>query len=220
MVKKQNNKKAKRISPNLTAVIGALVIMIGGFFLSYNYIQTMKISTFDFMAGSIYKEENNEAVIEVEHVEEEQKEETGSKETTEEVVEKYIGYLQIPKINLNKGFFPMESSQNNVEKNIYIVNGSSYPDVENGNFIVAAHSGTGWKAFFNNLYKLNKGDKVEVIYNYKLYRYNITKIYKQSKTGTIAIYRNYDKTTLTLVTCTNNDSKTQTIYIAELESVE
>jgi len=220
MVKKQNNKKAKRISPNLTAVIGALVIMIGGFFLSYNYIQSMKISTFDFMAGSIYKEENNEAVIEVEHVEEEQKEETGSNETTQEVVEKYIGYLQIPKINLNKGFFPMESSQNNVEKNIYIVNGSSYPDVENGNFIVAAHSGTGWKAFFNNLYKLNKGDKVEVIYNYKLYRYNITKIYKQSKTGTIAIYRNYDKTTLTLVTCTNNDSKTQTIYIAELESVE
>ena len=36
----------------------------------------------------------------------------------------------------------------------------------------------------------------------------------------IAIYRNYKKTTLTLVTCTNNDSNSQTIYIAELQSVE
>ena len=44
-------------------------------------------------------------------------------------------------------------------------------------------------------------------------------IYKHPKTGTIAIYRNYDKTTLTLVTCTNNDSTTQTIYIAELQEV-
>ena len=34
------------------------------------------------------------------------------------------------------------------------------------------------------------------------------------------IYRNYEKTTLTLITCTNNDSTTQTIYIAELINKE
>ena len=222
-MQKEHNNITKRISPNSTAVIGALVIMIGGFFLSYNYIQTMKIATYDRMADSLYVENEDGASIEVNKKEEE----TGSEDSnsnkpsiTNQVTEKYLGYLSIPKINLRKGFFAQESSQNNVEKNIYIVNGSSYPDVEQGNFIIAAHSGTGWKAFFNDLYKLEKGDIVTVTYNERNYNYNITKIYKQKKTGTIAIYRNYDKTTLTLVTCTNNDSDTQTIYIAELSSIE
>ncbi|MBR6949700.1 MAG: sortase [Bacilli bacterium] len=219
MVKKLNNKRTKRISPNLTAVIGSLVIMIGGFFLSYNYIQTMKVETYDSMAKLIYKEEDNKA--EVVEEKETKKEETGSKEDiTNEVNETYIGYLSIPKINLKKGFFREDSKENDVEKNIYIVKGSSYPDVEKGNFIIAAHSGTGWKAFFNDLYKLVIGDNVIVTYNEKEYTYNIKKIYKQEKTGTIAIYRNYNETTLTLVTCTNNDSKTQTVYIAELTEVK
>lgn len=218
MVKKLNNKKTKRISPNLTAVIGSLVIMIGGFFLSYNYIQSMKVETYDSMAKLIYKEEDNKAVV-VE--EKDKKEETGSKnDITNEVHEMYIGYLSIPKINLKKGFFREDSKENDVEKNLYIVKGSSYPDVEKGNFIIAAHSGTGWKAFFNDLYKLVIGDNVIVTYNGKEYTYIIKKIYKQEKTGTIAIYRNYNETTLTLVTCTNNDSKTQTVYIAELSEVK
>lgn len=218
--KKKQNKKQKRISPNSAAIIGALIILIGGFFLSYNYIQTKKILAYDNMAELLYKEESDEhnAVIEETNEEIEEKGETNSKsEVTNLTQEKYIGYLSIPKINLRKGFFSIDSSQNNVEKNIYIVKGSSYPDVENGNFILAAHSGTGWKAFFNNLYKLDKGDTITITYNDTDYNYKITKIYTQEKTGTIAVYRNYDKTTLTLVTCTNNNSKTQTIYIAELE---
>ena len=101
-----------------------------------------------------------------------------------------------------------------------VVNGSTYPDVQKGNLILAAHSGTGWKAFFNDLYKLNINDELYVEYKNKKYTYKITNIYKQDKVGTIAIYRNYEKTTLTLITCTNFDSKTQTIYISELVNVE
>ena len=101
-----------------------------------------------------------------------------------------------------------------------VIEGSTYPDVERGNFILAGHSGTGWKAFFNELYRLNVGDEAYVTYKGKKYTYKITNIYKQNKTGKIAIYRNYNKTTLTLVTCTNNDEATQTVYIAELENVE
>lgn len=219
MVRKQNNKNRRRISPSLVATLGAVIIMIGGFFLSYNYVQSMKITTYDLMADSLFKNEDIQEDQEVVNTVDEttENEEESNENLTNVVTEKYIGYLTIPKINLKKGFFAMESSQNDVEKNIYIVEGSSYPDVENGNLIIAAHSGTGWKAFFNDLYKLNKGDSVTVTYNEKDYNYKITKIYKQEKTGTIAIYRNYDKTTLTLVTCTNNDSKTQTVYIAELQ---
>ena len=54
----------------------------------------------------------------------------------------------------------------------------------------------------------------------KTYTYKFVNIYKAAKTGTISIYRNSKRTSLTLVTCTNNDSTTQTIYIGELESVE
>ncbi len=219
MQSQQNNIK-KRISPNLAAVIGALVLMLGGFFLSYSYIQTKKIKTYDMMAHYIYKEENNEAVIETEEKEEKKEETKPDTSNNIEGIETYIGYLSIPKINFNKGFFKQESKENDVEKNIFIVNGSTYPDVDKGNFIIAGHSGTGWKAFFNDLYKLDKGDNVTVTYKNVKYNYNITKIYKQQKTGKIAIYRDYSKTTLTLITCTNNESTTQTIYIAELVSKE
>ena len=114
----------------------------------------------------------------------------------------------------------IKAPDNDVEKNILVVDGSSYPDVDKGNLIIAGHSGTGWKAFFNDLYKLEVGDVANVEYKNKKYTYKITKIYKQKKSGTIAIYRNYKKTTLTLVTCTNNDPNSQTIYIAELQGVE
>ena len=56
--------------------------------------------------------------------------------------------------------------------------------------------------------------------NNKKYTYKIVNIYTQPKVGNIAIYRDYSKTTLTLITCTNNDSTTQTIYIAELIKTE
>ena len=93
-------------------------------------------------------------------------------------------------------------------------------DVKNGNFILAGHSGTGWKAFFNELYRLETNDQVQVSYKGKKYTYSIVNIYKQPKVGTVSIYRNYDKTTLTLITCTNYDNETQTIYIAELISID
>ena len=100
-----------------------------------------------------------------------------------------------------------------------VVKESSYPDVDKGNLIIAGHSGNSWKAFFNDLYKLNKGDYAYVTYKNKKYAYKIVNIYKQDKVGTIAIYRDYNKTTLTLVTCTNYESTTQTIYIAELQEI-
>jgi LPXTG-site transpeptidase (sortase) family protein len=92
------------------------------------------------------------------------------------------------------------------------------PDVDKGNFILAAHSGSAYISYFNDLYKLSTGDKAYVTYNGVKYTYQIKKIYTQPKTGQIGIYRDHDKTTLTLVTCTNTDKTTQTIYIAELIS--
>ena len=43
----------------------------------------------------------------------------------------------------------------------------------------------------------------------------VVNIYKEEKDGTIAIYRNKEKSTLTLITCTKNDNAKQTVYILE-----
>ena len=213
MVKKQI--KTSRISQNIIAAIGAVIVLIGGFFLSYNYVQSKKIIAYDYMANAFYNGETIEIV-------EEEKEEEELEETAlpEEITNEYIGYLNIPKINLTKGFLDYRSTENDVEKNILVVAGSNYPDTKKGNLILAGHSGTGWKAFFNDLYKLTQGDVAYVTYKGKKYTYQIVNIYKQPKTGTIAIYRDYEKNTLTLITCTNWDSSSQTVYIAELVNIE
>ncbi len=206
----------KRISPSVVAIVGAVLTLIGGFFISYNYIQSKKVYAYDYMANIFYEEKEQ---IEKTTIAESTEGETEEVEESPTYTDEYIGYLTIPKINLSKGFVDKRSSENDVEKNIMVIDGSTYPDVDKGNFILAGHSGTGWKAFFNELYRLNIGDEAYITYKGKKYTYKITNIYKQPKTGKIAIYRNYDKTTLTLVTCTNYDDTTQTVYIAELENV-
>lgn len=210
--------KEKRISPSVVAIIGAVLTLTGGFFVSYNYIQSKRVYAYDYMANIFYKSNEDEEIAS--QITEETEGQSEQPEESDTYTDDYIGYLTIPKINLNKGFVDKRSSENDVEKNIMVIEGSTYPDVERGNFILAGHSGTGWKAFFNELYRLNVGDETYVTYKGKKYTYKITNIYKQNKTGKIAIYRNYNKTTLTLVTCTNNDEATQTVYIAELENVE
>ena len=220
MFKRTVNKeyKEKRISPSVVAIIGAVLTLTGGFFVSYNYIQSKRVYAYDYMANIFYKSNEDKEIAS--QITEEIEGQSEQPEESDTYTDDYIGYLTIPKINLNKGFVDKRSSENDVEKNIMVIEGSTYPDVERGNFILAGHSGTGWKAFFNELYRLNVGDEAYVTYKGKKYTYKITNIYKQNKTGKIAIYRNYNKTTLTLVTCTNNDEATQTVYIAELENVE
>lgn len=213
MEKKLNKKEHSKNSSCVIAMVGAVLILIGGFFLFYNYIETKKALAFDYVENAFVKEETK-GQPEKEKIKEEEPDPLDAIAPDD-----YIGYLIIPKINLKKGFTRKESIENDVEKNIYLVEGSNYPDQESGNLIIAGHSGSGWKAFFNDLQKLNTNDVAYVTYKNKKYTYKIVNIYKQAKTGKIAIYRNYDKTTLTLITCTNNDSTTQTIYIAELESI-
>lgn len=156
----------------------------------------------------------------------EQTENTNNNETnqTKEYVDPYekyyIGSLEIPKVNVNKGFTSIDSPYNNVNKNIQVVKGSTYPDVSKGNFIIAAHSGSSYLGYFKNLYKLTNGDVAYVNYKGNRYTYRIVNIYEQEKTGKIVIYRNGNKSCLTLVTCTKNSKTKQTVYILELETVE
>ena len=75
-------------------------------------------------------------------------------------------------------------------------------------------------SFFKNLYLLNIDDYVYIEYNGIKYTYKIVNIYDVAKTGKAEIIRNKNVSTLTLITCTKNNKKAQTIYISELINKE
>ena len=61
------NKERRKISPTTTAAIGAIITIVGGFLLSYNYIESKKIVAYDYMANMFY---NGTEIVEVEPEEE------------------------------------------------------------------------------------------------------------------------------------------------------
>ena len=132
----------------------------------------------------------------------------------------YIAFLEINKINLRQGLLPKDNPYNYVDYHVQILEVSDFPDVVNGNFILAGHSGTSNVAYFRNLYKLELGDEAKVYYDSKVYKYKIVNIYNEDKDGSVNIYRDDNKTILTLITCTKDDKAHQTIYISELVGVE
>lgn len=220
--------------------LGIIIIILGISLISYDYFLAKRSYAFDYMNNKLYLSSSEIS----EYLESEEDEEGVTTDedtydddlTVEEITNNtnnksnnnnkekntyyYIGYLEIPKINFKKGFVDINSQDNIVSKNITIISGSKYPNVEKGNFIIAGHSGTGIHSYFKNLYKLSNNDNAFVYYKNVKYTYKIVKIYKQEKNGTIAIYRDYNKTTLTLVTCTKDDKNSQTVYIAELVKKE
>lgn len=211
----------------IVVIFGVSLFIIGLLFLSSNYLNEKRDNAYQYMNNLLL--ESNEIVELTEEVgtisstsslENIESEEQIKEEYVDPYLKYYIGTLEIPKINLSKGFTDINSKYNTVNKNIQVVETSTYPDVDKGNFIIAAHSGTSYLAYFKNLYKLAIGDKAYVNYNNKRYTYQIVNIYEQAKTGQIAIYRDTNKTTMTLVTCTKDSKTKQTVYILELTNIE
>ena len=130
----------------------------------------------------------------------------------------YIGYLEIPKINLKKGFVDIKSKDNDVNKNVAIMKDSVYPDVDGSLMVMASHNGTCWNCYFKNLKKLSNNDIIYLYYDDVRYTYKLVNIYEVKKTGKVSIYRNSRKTTLALVTCKWGTKDTQVVYIAELQN--
>lgn len=201
----------EKLSKNAKVTLGILLLFLGIGCLSFTYFKTIK--------SNIFNEKNLKYFEEVDIAEniEEVVDETVPEETTTPVINyNYIGYLDIPKINLKRGFVSLNSKYNSISYNVMLIKGSSMPDVKNGNLILAAHRGNSSVSFFDKLYKLNIGDEANVTYNDKVYTYKLVNTYLEAKDGTIAIYRDENKTTLTLITCTRGDKKTQTVFIFEL----
>jgi len=209
-------KRMKKNNLKFQVAAGVILIISGIPLLLSNYIKEKRDVVFSEM-NLVLSEINTR---DIENVEEEPAVEEPTEEVKEDnnnyIYEEYLGVLDIPKINFYKGFYSKTSSLNNVQFNLFVLKESDYPDVVNGNLIIAGHSGNYNNSYFNDLYKLSIDDTVTVHYQGKDYIYKITKIYNEKKTGTVRILRNRNKTSLTLITCTNGDNYHQTIYIAEL----
>lgn len=132
--------------------------------------------------------------------------------------ETYLAVLRVDKIKLEKGIYNINSKNNNVSKNIQLLKESDMPDKENGNVIIAGHSGNSYMAYFKNLVKLNNGDEAKIFYNGKTYIYNLKKSYEVDKTGKVTLSKNKDRQTLTLITCKHNTNK-QIVFVFELEKI-
>ena len=109
-------------------------------------------------------------------------------------------YLIIEKINLKQQFFNKYDENNTIDKHIEILDESIMPDENNSIVIIAAHSGEGEIAYFNDLIYLNIKDELILYYKNKYYKYTIIEIYEESKTGYINIDKNIEDQ-LILTTC-------------------
>lgn len=208
--------KRIKLKNSTISLVGIIIIVLGICIGLYEYFEERKNKAFSDMNIMLYENEQPENIVTNEQIDielEEPKEEQPENNSTNN--QNYIGILEIPKINLKRGFYSINSKYNNVDYNITIINGSTYPNEENNNLILAAHSGDCPVCYFENLYKLKIDDVAYLYYNNIKYSYKIVNIYEEEKDGTIAIHRDYDKNVLTLITCTRNSNTKQTVYILE-----
>lgn len=214
--KNKNNKKIKNIKKSHLLLIGSLLVFFGIVLLSYNHLLDLRNQVFSemlllFSESSPSEEEEKVDVPNIENVSD------GTVYHEENIdYDKYLGVIEIPRIGLKRGFYNTNSKYNSIEYNVTLIRGSTMPDVSGGNLMLMAHSGDAYISYFAYLYRLNIGNNIYITYNKNKYTYKIVNIYNVDKNGKVPIYRNYDKTTLTLITCTKDDSTKQTVYIAEL----
>ena len=213
----QNNLK-------MNIVASVMLIIVGIGFLLNNFINDERDQVYSEINMSILKDKEESENVNIDFVDEDADEEETSTSIEEEnqtnidnsqVYEYYIATLEIPKIDFSRGFYDKSSSLNKLYTNIKMLNESSYPDEENGNVIIAGHSGNYFNSYFGNLWKLSIGDVAYINYKNIKYEYKIVNIYTEAKDGDVLIKRNPNKSVLTLITCTKDDETTQTIYILE-----
>ena len=224
------SKIIKNLKKSHSLLIGSLLIFAGIITLSLNYLLKMSEQVYSDMRISMMDvSTSNEVPIEdnLQNINDNNNtENTNVTEVVQPQVQapkpvdfsKYYGVIEIPRIELKRGFYNTDSKYNTIEKNVTMVQGSTMPDVDKGNLILMAHSGDSYISFFAYLYVLREGDNVFITYNGIKYQYRIVNIYYVEKNGMVLISRNLDKTCLTLITCTKDDDTSQTVYIAELVS--
>lgn len=205
----------------LIKLVASFIFLIGSFMyigrIAYNYYVELRDYNKAQEFLNIGKEEVEEIKVDIDEEEIKEQPKQEEKKTSNY---NYIGVLEIPKINIKRGFLNIKDKGNNVNKNLQVIKGSDMPNVKNGNLIIAAHSGNSYISYFKNLHKLSNDDVAYVYFNNIKYTYKVAGKYDAEKNGKVTIHRDNKKNTLTLITCSQTDKAKQIVYILELESEE
>lgn len=122
----------------------------------------------------------------------------------------YYGFLIIPSLNMAYGFYDTQSKLNDVNKNVALIDSN----IEN-TYILAAHSGMGNLAYFNDLKYLRKKDKIYLKFENKTLEYEVVNIRSNIKNGKIRIKNKENQ--LILTTCDQIKKGNQLIIEANLQ---
>lgn len=125
-----------------------------------------------------------------------------------------FAFLKISKLNLQVPLYNFDSSNNQVDKNVTILNESIFPDKAKSHIFFAAHSGETKIAYFRNLDLLEMNDRIIFIYKEKEYHYQIYKREEQPKRGVLE-FDKCENHCLSLITC-SKINETQIIYYGKL----
>lgn len=106
----------------------------------------------------------------------------------------YYGYLVIPKVNMKFGFYNVDNEKNNVGENVTLIDTGI-----NNTYLLAAHSGSGPLAYFNDLRYLSVGDIITLIIDGNIMNYEVVNIRNETKNGKINIKN--EKNQVILTTC-------------------
>lgn len=122
-----------------------------------------------------------------------------------------ISILEIPKINLKQQLPEINSSENDVNKNIFVVKETIFPSTgKTSHIILAAHSGYNKIAFFKRLPELSKDDIINFYYQNKKYTYKVIRKKEIEKNGTMTLEVT-SSDDITLITCLKRTNK-QIVY--------
>ena len=144
------SKIIRRLKKSHSLLIGSLFIFIGVVTLSWNYLlkmtdqvySDMRISMMDVSTSGEVEIEND-----LQNLDTNTTENNAITEPVQQPVanpkpvdfSKYYGVIEIPRIELKRGFCNTDSPYNTIEKNVTMVQGSTMPDVDKGNLILMAH---------------------------------------------------------------------------------
>ncbi len=193
-------------------------ILFGSFLIILGIVLPLSKELYNYTQDK--KEESKVEYFFDNHKDDIDKQDTEQKNTKQETTYNYIAVLEIPTINLKRGLVDKTNKNNNVNRNITILKESDMPDVENGNFILAGHSGTSRVAFFRYLNKVKENDLIFIYYKNIKYTYKVVHTHLEVRDGDIDIVRNKNKTSLTLTTCSQEKKGNQIVIISELINKE
>lgn len=203
--RKIKNRKLSRVF-----IIGSLFILLGITLISLKVFSNYYLDKQEDKAIQEYLDYKPDTTVKVDNST------TTIKEEKETVTYNYIAVLDISKINLKRGLFPINDKNNNVDKNVEILQNSDMPNVTNGTLALAGHSGNSRIAYFHKLYKLKENDQVYIYYQNIKYIYQVSKIERQDKDGTISFTKTKDTTELILTTCDQQNKGKQIVVVAKL----